>query len=110
MSLKTDWNKSTHSHGNGGDCVEARLELAPFWKKSSHSGGNGGHCVETRLELASTWEKSTYSGSNGGNCVEVARDSVGAAMRDTQNRDHGHLEFPLTEWNALITGVGATAS
>lgn len=36
------------------------------WRKSSHSGGNGGQCVEM------AWRKSSYSGGNGGDCVELA--------------------------------------
>ncbi|NLU66075.1 DUF397 domain-containing protein [Streptomyces sp. HNM0574] len=36
------WFKSSHSAGNGGECVE----VAMAWRKSSHSAGNGGECVE----------------------------------------------------------------
>ncbi|CAL9396424.1 hypothetical protein SUDANB121_01374 [Nocardiopsis dassonvillei] len=28
MSLKTEWGTSTYSHGNGGQCVEARRTSA----------------------------------------------------------------------------------
>ncbi len=28
MTLKTEWDKSTYSHGNGGQCVEARRTSA----------------------------------------------------------------------------------
>lgn len=50
------------------------------------------------------FRKSSYSGS-AGNCVEVA-DILGAsALRDTQNRQAGHLLFPGAEWAALLTSA-----
>lgn len=48
------------------------------------------------------WHKSTYSHSTGGSCVEVAENSTGAKVRDTQNRELGHLEFGPGEWSALL--------
>ncbi|MBR8743955.1 DUF397 domain-containing protein [Nocardiopsis sp. MG754419] len=47
------------------------------------------------------YRTSSYSGGNG-NCVEVADLTRGAAVRDTQNREAGHLEFPSSEWTALL--------
>lgn len=47
------------------------------------------------------FRKSTYSG-RGDNCVEVADAPGVSAVRDTQNRDEGHLEFPAAEWKALL--------
>ncbi|GAB3695198.1 DUF397 domain-containing protein [Nocardiopsis oceani] len=47
------------------------------------------------------FRKSSYSGS-GDNCVEVADLLDGAAVRDTQHREAGHLSFPGQEWAALI--------
>jgi hypothetical protein len=41
---------------------------AAQWRKSSHSGGQGGNCVE----VAAQWRKSSRSGGQGGDCVEVA--------------------------------------
>ncbi|OLT24900.1 DUF397 domain-containing protein [Nocardiopsis sp. CNR-923] len=52
------------------------------------------------------WHKSSYSG-NQGHCVEVA-EGVTTAMRDTQNRDLGHLDMPAGEWAALLTSVRTT--
>ncbi|MEU3017217.1 DUF397 domain-containing protein [Nocardiopsis sp. NPDC007018] len=49
-----------------------------------------------------TFRKSSYSGGRTDNCVEVADFAQGSAVRDTQNRDAGHLEFPTTEWTALL--------
>ncbi|XKK37358.1 DUF397 domain-containing protein [Nocardiopsis sp. ARC36] len=47
------------------------------------------------------WHKSTYSGANN-NCVEAREGGHGADVRDTQNRDRGHLTFPAVEWAALL--------
>ncbi|MBQ1081064.1 DUF397 domain-containing protein [Nocardiopsis sp. B62] len=38
---------------------------------------------------------------------QVADLPTGTAVRDTQNREAGHLLFPCQEWSALLTGVGA---
>lgn len=48
------------------------------------------------------FRKSSYSGS-GNNCVEIANVPGASAVRDTQNRQAGHLLFPGTEWTALLT-------
>jgi hypothetical protein len=52
----------------------------------------------------SFWHKSSYSGGDGGNCVEVAEGPV-TGIRDTQNRDLGHLSAPAPEWTALLAAV-----
>ncbi|MDS1269843.1 DUF397 domain-containing protein [Lipingzhangella sp. LS1_29] len=44
---------------------------------------------------------SSYSG-NRQDCVEVAHQPQGAAVRDTKNREAGHLEFPPHEWQAFV--------
>ncbi|MFV2198482.1 DUF397 domain-containing protein [Nocardiopsis sp. LOL_012] len=49
------------------------------------------------------WHKSSYSG-NTGHCVEVAEGAT-TAVRDTQNRELGHLDVPALEWTALLTSV-----
>jgi len=48
------------------------------------------------------FRKSSYSGT-GNNCVEVADVPGASAVRDTQNRDAGHLLFPDAEWAALLS-------
>lgn len=50
------------------------------------------------------FRKSSYSQPTG-NCVEVADLPGGAAMRDTRNRQNGHLDFPTAEWAALVSSV-----
>ncbi|WP_306367734.1 DUF397 domain-containing protein [Nocardiopsis sp. CC223A] len=48
------------------------------------------------------WEKSSYSNGTGGNCVEARLMADQAAVRDTQNRELGHLAFESGEWAALM--------
>lgn len=47
-----------------------------------------------------TWHTSTYSAGDT-NCVEAAEGAV-TAVRDTQNREQGHLSFAAAEWAALV--------
>ncbi|MFL1431906.1 MULTISPECIES: DUF397 domain-containing protein [unclassified Nocardiopsis] len=47
------------------------------------------------------WHKSSYSDGGGGNCVEVAEGRK-TLVRDTQNRELGHLGFEAGEWAALL--------
>ncbi|WP_431871928.1 DUF397 domain-containing protein [Nocardiopsis eucommiae] len=49
----------------------------------------------------SDWFKSSYS-STSGQCVEARETPAGADVRDTQNRDHGHLSFDRAEWLAAL--------
>lgn len=51
----------------------------------------------------SDWHKSSYSGNQGA-CVEV-REGERTQVRDTQNRDAGHLGFDPREWGALLRAV-----
>lgn len=50
------------------------------------------------------WRKSSYSG-NGPTCVEVADTAHQVYVRDTQNRPLGHLTFPASDWNALLSSL-----
>lgn len=49
------------------------------------------------------WHKSSYS-TAAENCVEVA-EGAQTLVRDTQNRDLGHLSAPAPEWTALLAAV-----
>jgi hypothetical protein len=51
------------------------------------------------------FRKSSYSTAKGENCVEVADLAEGAAVRDTQNREAGHLSFPAGEWRAFLAAA-----
>ena len=53
-----------------------------------------------------TLREPSYS-ANSANCVEVADVPGASAVRDTQNRDAGHLLFPGTEWAALLSTTRA---
>ncbi|WP_082126925.1 DUF397 domain-containing protein [Allosalinactinospora lopnorensis] len=51
------------------------------------------------------WHKSSYSGGVRQNCVEVAESPAEVKVRDTQNRERGHLSFPPTEWSAFLADI-----
>ncbi|MFL1376841.1 DUF397 domain-containing protein [Nocardiopsis protaetiae] len=46
------------------------------------------------------YHKSSYSGDSG-HCVEVAEGTT-TRVRDTRNRELGHLGFDAGEWTALL--------
>ncbi|QVQ51227.1 DUF397 domain-containing protein [Spiractinospora alimapuensis] len=48
------------------------------------------------------FRKSTYSQINNNNCVEVADLPTGAAVRDSQHPENGHLAFGAGEWTAFL--------
>lgn len=53
------------------------------------------------------YRKSSYSADGGANCVEVAdlpADRI-HALRDTQNRELGHLEVDTSTFTALLAAV-----
>ena len=49
------------------------------------------------------WHKSSYS-TSGGDCVEVA-EGRRVLVRDTQNRDLGHLTYTSTGWADLLAAL-----
>ena len=72
------------------------------WRKSSHSGGDGSNCVE----VAGVWRKSTYSGGNGGGCVEVARNRPGTvAVRDSKDQAGPQLAVSDQAWAEFVKGI-----
>lgn len=50
------------------------------------------------------FRKSSYS-NDGGNCVEVREHTTGTDVRDTQNREAGHLSFNRSEWLAALAAT-----
>ncbi|MFV2197461.1 DUF397 domain-containing protein [Nocardiopsis sp. LOL_012] len=56
----------------------------------------------------SDWHKSSYSGGSN-ECVEVREHSTGADVRDTQNRESGHLTFNGSEWRAFLNTLHSTS-
>ncbi|MEV6805813.1 DUF397 domain-containing protein [Streptomyces sp. NPDC051132] len=69
------------------------------WFKSSHSAGDGGECVEVAL----TWHKSSYSTGQGGECVEVAACPTTIHVRDSkQDPAAPTLAVPTGVWEAFL--------
>jgi hypothetical protein len=68
------------------------------WFKSSHSAGNGGEC----LEVAVTWRKSSYSSGEGGQCVEVASCPDAVHVRDSKNTSGPMLTMTPGVWGAFV--------
>ncbi|MGW5876653.1 DUF397 domain-containing protein [Nocardiopsis terrae] len=56
--------------------------------------------------MTSEFRKSSYSGATN-NCVEVADLPGEHLVRDTQNRDAGHLRFTGPEWTAALGVIRA---
>ena len=54
---------------------------------------------------ALNFRKSSYSGARTQDCVEVADLPSGAAVRDSQNPEAGHITFPAAEWRAFLADV-----
>ncbi|GAA0977360.1 DUF397 domain-containing protein [Nocardiopsis tropica] len=53
-------------------------------------------------DSAAEWRKSSYSNPDGPQCVEVAALLGKTAVRDTQNRRLGHIEFDAPSWAAFL--------
>ncbi|AKJ11523.1 toxin [Streptomyces incarnatus] len=70
------------------------------WFKSSHSGGEGGDC----LELAYSWRKSSYSSGEGGECLEVAAHPTAIHIRDSKQPAAPHLTVAPAAWSAFLLG------
>ena len=47
------------------------------------------------------WHKSSYSQGDT-SCVEVKEGPHSVLIRDTQNRELGHLSFTPTEWTSFL--------
>ncbi|TQN33416.1 uncharacterized protein DUF397 [Haloactinospora alba] len=56
--------------------------------------------------MITSWHKSSYS-ANGANCVECRGNERMVQVRDTQNRQAGHLSFSASEWKAFLDEVRA---
>ena len=52
-----------------------------------------------------SWKKSSYSADTGGNCVEFGALPGGAAVRDSEHPDAGHLPFPTVEWTGFLAAA-----
>jgi hypothetical protein len=56
------------------------------------------------LAVAARWRKASRS-TAGNNCVEIARTLGATAVRDSKNRDGGHLTVGAGAWEAFIADV-----
>nr|WP_192756267.1 DUF397 domain-containing protein [Actinopolymorpha pittospori] len=52
------------------------------------------------------WRKASCSGS-GANCVEIGASSTHVGVRDTKDREAGHIAVPFAQWSAFLAGVKA---
>lgn len=71
------------------------------WRKSSYSPHND-NCVEVG------WRKSSKSGPDT-NCVEVGLGFDVVGIRDTKDREGGHLAVAPAPWQAFLRAVKGSA-
>ncbi|MFJ2704465.1 DUF397 domain-containing protein [Streptomyces sp. NPDC087428] len=86
--------------------VSTDLDLsAATWHKSSHSNGDGGNCLEVAHDFAH-WHKSSYSNTSGGNCLEVAAGLPGLVpVRDSKRPDGPALIVHAAAWTSFVASV-----
>lgn len=93
-TVRIRWRKSSHSIGNGGECVEIGA-----WRTSSHSAEEG-----HRVEVADIWSTSSHSGQEG-HCVEVAAEEALVLARDSKDPGGPVLGFATGAWSAFLDAV-----
>ena len=90
--------------------ASSRIDLSEaLWFKSSHSNGDGGECVEVARAFpgAALWRKSSYSSERGGACVEIAAHPAAVHVRDSKNPGGPALTVAPTTWTAFAAHIGA---
>ncbi|GAA3755118.1 DUF397 domain-containing protein [Salinactinospora qingdaonensis] len=55
--------------------------------------------------MDNNWHKSSYTTAENVNCVECRTDGSLVQVRDTQNRQLGHLSVPPQEWRAFLVEI-----
>ncbi|MEU9699817.1 DUF397 domain-containing protein [Streptomyces sp. NPDC047981] len=77
------------------------------WFKSSHSDGDGGNCIEVSYDfVGATWRKSSHSNGEGGSCLEVLDNIPGVVpVRDSKNPAGPALVIAAPAWAAFVAGV-----
>ena len=58
--------------------------------------------------LTSAWRTSSYSDS-ARQCVEIAQTGSACLVRDTKNRQAGHLAFRSAAWSAFTQALKGSA-
>ncbi|MER5182161.1 DUF397 domain-containing protein [Streptomyces sp. NPDC002896] len=84
---------------------------AARWRKSTHSNGEGGDCLEVASDFAGAarWRKSTYSNGEGGSCLEVADGHPGVVpVRDSKVPDGPVLVVTAEAWAPFVAEVART--
>ncbi|MFJ9730596.1 DUF397 domain-containing protein [Streptomyces sp. NPDC101171] len=79
-----------------------------LWLKSSHSNGDGGECVEVASDFpgAALWRKSSYSNGDGGDCVEVVRNLPGLVpVRDSKVPDGPAVLLGAAAWAPFVDAL-----
>lgn len=51
------------------------------------------------------WRKSTYSSDGNAQCVEIGVAPGAVGVRDTKNREAGHLAVSRTTWKTFVRHV-----
>lgn len=74
---------------------------AAGWRESSHSA----NVNQNRVAVAPVWRKSSFSGGAHQDCVEIAPILTRIGIRDTKNRDNGHLLVPTRQWHRFIGSI-----
>ncbi|MFH8471411.1 DUF397 domain-containing protein [Streptomyces sp. NPDC018000] len=78
------------------------------WRKSSHSNGDGGNCVEVAEAFpgAARWRKSSHSNGTGGDCVEVADGLAGIVpVRDSKLTHGPVLTVTAPAWTSFVASL-----
>nr|WP_234326611.1 DUF397 domain-containing protein [Streptomyces sp. NRRL S-337] len=82
---------------------------AAQWRKSSHSNGDGGECIEVAdgFPGAARWRKASYSNVSGGDCLEVADTATGGLVpvRDSKNPAGPALLIQADAWTGFVAAV-----
>lgn len=69
------------------------------WRISPYST-SGSNCVEAY----GPWRTSTYSGETA-YCVETSSSAATVRVRDTKDRERGHITVSDSTWSAFLAGV-----
>ncbi|WP_406303344.1 DUF397 domain-containing protein [Streptomyces sp. NBC_00885] len=83
------------------------------WRKSSHSNGDGGNCVEVAEAFpgAAHWRKSSHSNGDGGDCVEVCDAHTGIVpVRDSKVPSGPVLTITAPAWTSFVTSLKSAAA